>query len=201
MPGDSGQRAGFRVRKKMPSRSHGGLPPSTPLSCGTGSATAPAHAGTETILDGVASSASPTEGGSPKPRAESAHRPNKLETALSKLNEAAAKLRRMLPEDNQPQMESIQACADLSTLAESLASVMETIMDERNIEESSKPAKTPIQSWVKKALPFIEQGLSAATVLFKMPSSLIVIECNSRSIWKASAVLFIVQVHLLRSLF
>jgi hypothetical protein len=40
-------------------------------------------------------------------------------------------------------------------------------MLERNIDESNKPtARAVIISWVQKALPFIEQGLSVATVCF-----------------------------------
>jgi hypothetical protein len=64
-------------------------------------------------------------------------------------------------------VESIQGYADLGTVAESLVCVMETMIDEKSIEESKKStAKALIKSWVKKALPFIEQGLSAATVSF-----------------------------------
>jgi hypothetical protein len=105
-----------------------------------------------------------------KAKLDTPPKPTKLETAVSNLNVAAAKLEEMLPEDLRDggtKMDSIQGYADLHTLTESLASVMETMMLERNIDESNKPtARAVIISWVQKALPFIEQGLSVATVCF-----------------------------------
>jgi len=84
---------------------------------------------------------------------------------MSKLNAAAAQLEQMLPLDVRKTELKLERYADLHTLTESLASVMNTMMDERQIDESNKPTATAvIKSWVQKALPFIEHGLSAANV-------------------------------------
>ena len=91
----------------------------------------------------------------------------RLGAAKKKLEEAARKLEGLLPLDlmssQREKMESIKGSADINALAESLGSIIEVLMRDRDIEEAPSGLSL-IKIWVKKALPFIEHGLDVATV-------------------------------------
>jgi hypothetical protein len=165
MPQESNQPR-TRVRNKAPNRSSKENPPSNYPEGGASTSATRVGIAPSNALPRPERYAVSTPRKRPHGRLEPPKR-TKLDTAVHELNTAAAKLGRMLPENfkRDGEIGSIRGYADLHTLAESLASVMETMMDERSIEELKKPAATTlIKSWIKKALPFIEQGLTAATV-------------------------------------
>jgi hypothetical protein len=86
-----------------------------------------------------------------------------------RLEEAAKKLNKVIPKESflSDHLE-ITGCADINTIADNVASAIGTLMSERNIDRTKQSVvKTLLKGWVKKALPFIQQGLSAASVLEK----------------------------------
>lgn len=134
----------------------------------------------------ISSTSSPSKEKQPKEKIQQipiVPRRTKLQTAQSKLETAAEKLKRLLPEEFSGQDElKMEGFADLNAVAQRLGSIVETLMYDRDVEETRKPVVLNlIKSWVKKALPFIEQGLTAATVI----GSLLIadfIECHTCSV-------------------
>ena len=89
------------------------------------------------------------------------------EYAEKRLKEAAEKLEKVIPKEVlQSGKLEINGCADINTMADNVALAIGRLMNQRNIDESKQSAvKTLMKGWVKKALPFIQHGLSAASVL------------------------------------
>jgi hypothetical protein len=111
----------------------------------------------------------------------------RLGTAEKKLKESAEKLEGLLPLDllssQKREMESTTGSADINALADSLGSIIEVLMRERDIEEAPSGLSV-IKVWAKKALPFVEKGLDIATV--SSPFSLLrEIGCGPSSVWVA----------------
>lgn len=123
----------------------------------------------------------------------------RLGAAEKKLEEAAKKLEGLLPPDlmssQREKMESIKGSVDINALAESLGSIIEVLMHDRDIEEAPS-GLSMIKIWVKKALPFIEHGLDVATV--SSPFSLLKIQDVVPAPYGllVSGVLFAVQVYI-----
>jgi hypothetical protein len=95
--------------------------------------------------------------------------PPSLAGAEARLKEAARKLQTLIPEDvlqcGELKFNDIEGCADINSLADNVGLAIATLMDQRNVEKSNQSAvKTLMKGWVKKVLPFIQQGLSFATV-------------------------------------
>jgi hypothetical protein len=83
------------------------------------------------------------------------------------LNEAAEKLEKAFPEDVQRkfQINPIHGSADISSLSQSIQDVLGQIMDKDQIEEKEQTlVKAVTNTWVKKAIPFVQKGLSVAKV-------------------------------------
>jgi hypothetical protein len=165
MPLESNQPRPKSRKKKKANRSN--RDPCPPNTTGYDSVTSATSAGITTSNAPESHAASESS----KTKLEPIPKRTKLETAVSKLKKTAAKLGQLLPEDlrnGEIKMDSIRGYSDLNTLADNVSAVMETMMDQRStIEESKKrTAKTFLKTWAKKALPFIEQGLSVATVYF-----------------------------------
>jgi hypothetical protein len=130
----------------------------------------PAQAKPASIRDG---SKPPKHGpASQPPRSKQASKPGpskwtRLGMADKKLKEAAKTLEKLLPPDLlsslRREMESTRGSADINALAESLGSIIEVLMRERDIEEAPSGLSV-IKVWAKKALPFLEKGLDVATV-------------------------------------
>jgi hypothetical protein len=103
---------------------------------------------------------------------ESAERQGKysaLERAERRLNEASAKLESMFPDLGGAQgieLNAIGASSDLNSLLDALGSTVDSLMQERTIEEAKRPGiQALIRTWTKKTLPFISKALNGATVL------------------------------------
>lgn len=124
----------------------------------------------------------------------------RLGAAKKKSEEAAKKLEGLLPPDlmtsQREKMESIKGSVDINALAESLGSIIEVLMRDRDIEEAPSAGLSMIKIWVKKALPFIEHGLDVATV--SSPFSLLKIQDVVPAPYGllVSGVLFAVQVYI-----
>jgi hypothetical protein len=119
--------------------------------------------------------------------------------AVNKLNEAVEKLKQKIPQDILTSSTfEIKPSADINSLANNIGSALVTMMEQRNIEKAKQSnVKMMITEWAKKAIPFVEKGLTIANVqpylfslilqgLIPAPYNLI-----------AAGVLFIVQVPLL----
>lgn len=94
---------------------------------------------------------------------------SEVSPAEARLQEAAAKLKSKLMMDllHEVNMDfgPIQGHSDINSVAQQIGTAVVALMDQRHIAKSKQgPAKTFVQTWVKKALPFIQDGLSAAKV-------------------------------------
>jgi hypothetical protein len=85
-----------------------------------------------------------------------------VEVAEASLKAAAKKLEKAIPKEvlESGKLE-IKGCADINTLADNVALAIGSLMNERNVAESKQSVvKTLLKGWVKKALPFLQHGLS-----------------------------------------
>jgi len=89
-----------------------------------------------------------------------------FEAAEERLKDAAKNLEKIIPtEVLESEKLEIKGCADINTLADNIAVAIGRLMNKRNVEETKQSTvKTLMKGWVKKALPFVQNGLSATTV-------------------------------------
>jgi len=82
------------------------------------------------------------------------------------LKKAGEELEKQLPLDIRASTKfEVKASADINALAESIGSTLEVMMDRSNVEKSKqKPAVRLLTEWAKKALPFVETGITVANV-------------------------------------
>jgi hypothetical protein len=92
---------------------------------------------------------------------------NPLNEAEKRLEESAEKLDKAIPRSKilRSGELKIKGCADINSMADNVAYAIGALMKERNIDQPQQSVvKALIKGWVKKALPFIQKGLTAATV-------------------------------------
>ena len=92
--------------------------------------------------------------------------------AEDSVNKAADELKKLIPEEFigsvglEPGL--VARSADINSLSRQISSTVGILMDRRSVDKSKQGfIKVVTSSWVKTALPYIQQGLSAAHVPFQ----------------------------------
>jgi hypothetical protein len=113
---------------------------------------------------------------SPPRGAEKKEEENELPTnvaqAIDKLNKSAEKLKDSLPKTmiQESATFKVDGGADINALADNVGSTLVALMSAQD-SKSKQKAQSLLVEWAKKAIPFIQPGLSVASVspYFKFP--------------------------------
>lgn len=97
--------------------------------------------------------------------------------ADARLQEAADRLKSKLAKKGLQQghvdLGTAQTSSDINCLAQNVGTAIAKLMDERVIKKSrQRPVKAFIETWIKKALPYIKTGLTIGKVLVSSLSKL-----------------------------
>jgi len=90
----------------------------------------------------------------------------RLERANDRLAKAAEKLKNTIPEKMHGNATfEFKASADINALADSIGSVLVSMMDVEKVEKSRQAhVQDMVKEWAKKTLPFLGRGLNIAKV-------------------------------------
>jgi len=107
------------------------------------------------------------------PRSQDALPGSTARNAEDSVNRAADELKKHIPEEFvgtvglEPGL--VARSADINSLSRQISSTVGIVMNRRRIDKSRQGViKVVTSSWVRTALPYIQQGLSAAQVTFQL---------------------------------
>ena len=107
------------------------------------------------------------------PRSQDASPGSTARNADESVNKAADELKKLIPEafigtiGLEPGL--VARSSDINSLSRQISSTVGVLMDRRSIDKSKQGViKVVTSSWVRTALPYIQQGLSAAHVTFQL---------------------------------